>query len=102
MLIATQTPDSDDPPDLHELTRSLAGPVGGVEVTVLERRRDIRQWARLIYLADRIRYSHPVIHGELFDQILFSQEVARERRMGLEIDRFGSSAKAGIDGLDLA
>lgn len=81
-------------PSRQKLAAVVENPVEGVEVTVIERRRDIRQWARLIYLADRIRYSHPVIHGELFDKILFTREMARERQMGLEIDRLGAGPAA--------
>ncbi len=81
-------------PAQKKLAAILADPVEGVEVNIIDRRQDIRQWARLIYLADRIRYSHPVIHEELFNSILFSREQARERRLGLEIDRLGAGPAA--------
>lgn len=78
----------------QKLDAVLADPVEGVKVTVIDRRREIRHWARLIYLADRIRYSHPVIHEELFAKILFTKEMAEEQRLGLEIDRLGAGPAA--------
>ena len=81
-------------PARKKLMAINADPVEGVEVSIIDRRRHIRQWARLIYLADRIRYSHPVIHEELFSKILFSKEMASERRLGLEIDRLGAGPTA--------
>jgi len=77
-----------------KLLAMCADPVEGVEISIIDRRRHIRQWARLIYLADRIRYSHPVIHEELFSKILFSKEMANKKRMGLEIDRLGAGPAA--------
>jgi len=81
-------------PVQKKLEAILDNPLKGVEVTVINRRRDIRQWARLVYLADRIRYTHPVIHEELFSKILFSSEQAQKRRLGLEIDRLGAGPAA--------
>lgn len=81
-------------PATKKLELVLGEPVKGVEVSMIDRRRDIRRWARLIYLADRIRYTHPVIHEELFDKILFSQQMAEEKRVGLEIDRLGAGPAA--------
>ena len=82
-------------PSRDKLAAVIADPVEGVKVTVFDRRRDIRHWARLIYLADRIRYSHPLIHEELFAKILFTPEMVRESRQGLEIDRLGAGPAAG-------
>lgn len=81
-------------PAQNKLEAILANPLEGVDITVIDSRRDIRHWARLIYLADCIRYSHPVIHEELFSKILFSREQASERRLGLEIDRLGAGPAA--------
>lgn len=81
-------------PAQEKLDAVLDNPLEGVEVTVINRWRDIRHWSRLIYLADRIRYTHPVIHEELFSKILFDSEQARERRIGLEIDRLGAGPAA--------
>lgn len=52
-------------------------------------RQDISRWAKLIYWADRIRYSHPTIHEEVFGKILLTKKEAEEKRIGLEIDRLG-------------
>ncbi len=81
-------------PARKKLAVILADPVEGVEISVIDRRQHIRQWARLIYLADRIRYSHPVIHEELFSKMLFNSDVANEKRIGLEIDRLGAGPAA--------
>jgi len=58
-------------------------------------RRDIKKWAQLIYLADRIRYSHPAIHEDVFSKILLTTKEAQIKRMGLEIDRLGAGPLAG-------
>ncbi len=65
-------------------------PVAGVRVRFFQRRSEIKQWARLIYAADRIRYSHPVIHEQVFSKILLSKNEALTKRVGLEIDRLGA------------
>ena len=72
----------------------IADPVVGAEVTIIEDRREIARWARLAYLADRIRWTHPTIHGELFAKILFSRAEADIKRAGLEIDRLGAGPAA--------
>lgn len=53
-------------------------------------RDEINAWARVVYLADAIRYSHPQIHSDVFSNILLSKREAENRRMGLEIDRLGA------------
>jgi len=83
-------------PARKKMEAILANPVDDVKVTVIERRRDIWRWARLIYLADIIRYTHPVIHEELFEKILFTQQIAREKRIGLEINRLGAGPAAAM------
>jgi hypothetical protein len=72
----------------------LADPVPGTTTTVIDARRDIAQWARVTYLADRIRWTHPQIHRELFASIRFSREAAKRMRVGLEIDRLGAGPLA--------
>jgi nitroreductase len=76
--------------------RLLQEPLDGVTVHVMTDRRHISQWAGVIELADRIRYSHPVIHEELFSKILFTSRMAQKIRMGLEIDRLGLGPLGGI------
>lgn len=83
-------------PARKKLEAILANPVDDVKVTVIDRRRDIWRWARLIYLADIIRYTHPVIHEELFDKILFTRQIAHEKRIGLEINRLGAGPAAAM------
>lgn len=77
------------PPPHQKIARLLSEPVPGTSTQVFSKRADIGRFARMIYLADRIRYSHPVIHEELFSKILFNRELAEQRRIGLEIDRLG-------------
>lgn len=67
-----------------------AEPIPGTEVTIIEDRREIARWARLIYLGDRIRWTHPTLHAELFAKMLFSRAEAERKRAGLEIDRLGA------------
>lgn len=64
-------------------------------IRVFETRKEISNLARIIYLADRIRYSHPIIHKELFDKIVFSEQ-AKNKRYGLEIDRLGIGPFANV------
>lgn len=71
------------------LGQLVSDPIEGTGVQVITRRRQIAQWAKVIELADRIRFSHPVIHEELFARILFSRDVAERVRVGLEVDRLG-------------
>ena len=66
-----------------------SNPVQKTRTQIFTQRQEIKAWARLIYLADRIRYSHPTIHDELFSKILLSREQINTRRMGLEYDRLG-------------
>lgn len=63
--------------------------VDGVHIHCFESRKQIAQWARVVYLTDLIRYSHPVIHEEVFGKILLTKEEAEQARIGLEIDRLG-------------
>lgn len=76
-------------PAHRKIAQLLSQPVPGTSTQVFTKRSDIGRFARMIYLADRIRYSHPVIHEELFSKILFNRELAEQRRIGLEIDRLG-------------
>ncbi|WP_447977149.1 hypothetical protein [Candidatus Nitrospira bockiana] len=70
--------------------RALLGdPVPGTSVELITTRPAIAGWARVIELADRIRYSHPVIHEELFATIRWTPEEADRLRTGLEVDRLG-------------
>lgn len=79
-----------------KLDAILNDPVAGTEIEVIRNRSKIKRWARLIYLADRIRYTHPVIHEELFEKIQFTRAAARQNRIGLEIDRLGAGPAAGL------
>nr|WP_321399906.1 hypothetical protein [uncultured Desulfobacter sp.] len=63
--------------------------VDGVRIHCFESRKQIAKWAKVVYLTDRIRYSHPVIHGEVFGKILLTKEEAKKKRIGLEINRLG-------------
>jgi hypothetical protein len=71
-------------------------PIDGVTVHMVTDRRRIAQWADVIELADRIRYSHPVIHEELFSKLLINPQMVQEVRMGLEIDRLGVGPLGGM------
>ena len=72
----------------------LTDPVDDVETAFIRRRSEVRKWARLVYLADRIRYSHPVIHSEVFSKIRLSRKQAEREQSGLEIDRLGAGPLA--------
>jgi hypothetical protein len=74
----------------------LQEPVDGVTVHMITARRRIAQWADVIEIADRIRYSHPVIHEELFSKLLVNRQVAQDVRVGLEIDRLGIGPLGGM------
>jgi hypothetical protein len=71
------------------LARLRQEPVEGTTVQIINDRHTISEWARVIELADHVRYSHPVIHEELFSKILFTRRQADLVRMGLEVDRLG-------------
>jgi nitroreductase len=74
----------------------LQEPVDGVTVHMITGRRHISQWADVIEIADRIRYSHPVIHEELFSKLLVNPQMAQDVRVGLEIDRLGIGPLGGM------
>ena len=76
--------------------RLLEEPIEGVRVHSIADRRRISEWARVIEIADRIRYSHPVIHEELFSKLLVNSKMAQDVRMGLEIDRLGVGPLGGM------
>jgi hypothetical protein len=82
------------PPSLR--VRLLEEPLDGVMVQMITERRDIAQWAEVIEIGDRIRYSHPVIHEELFSKLLVNRQMAQDVRMGLEIDRLGVGPLGGM------
>jgi nitroreductase len=70
--------------------------IEGPEVRIIEQRREVGRWARLTYLGDRIRWTHPTIHRELFANIRFSRAEAERKRVGLEIDRLGAGPTAAL------
>jgi sulfur-carrier protein adenylyltransferase/sulfurtransferase len=70
--------------------------VDGVTVHMITNRSHISQWADVIEIADRIRYSHPVIHEELFSKLLVNPQMAQDVRVGLEIDRLGIGPLGGM------
>lgn len=74
----------------------LQEPIDGVTVHMITDRRRISQWADVIEIADRIRYSHPVIHEELFSKLLVNPQMVQDIRMGLEIDRLGLGPLGGM------
>lgn len=76
--------------------RLLEEPVDDVVVQMISDRRGISQWAQVVEIGDRIRYSHPVIHEELFSKLLVSRQMAHDVRMGLEIDRLGMGPLGGL------
>ena len=76
--------------------RLLQEPVDGATVQMITDRRRISQWAGVIELADRIRYSHPVIHEELFSKLLLNPQMVQDVRMGLELDRLGVGPLGGM------
>ena len=76
--------------------RLLQEPVDGVGVHLIADRRRISEWADVIEIADRIRYSHPVIHEELFSKLLVNSKMVEDVRMGLEIDRLGVGPFGGM------
>jgi len=76
--------------------RLLQEPVDGVKVHMIADRHRISEWAEVVEIADRIRYSHPVIHGELFSKLLVTEQMVQDVRMGLEIDRLGVGPLGGM------
>lgn len=72
------------------LEKLLQDPVAGTGVSVINRLSGIHRWGRVAYLADRIRYSHRLIHEELFKCLLMDTESVQSKRAGLEIDRLGA------------
>ena len=76
-------------PNADQLRALTTAPVESTHIQIFTQRNEIKAWAKIIYLADRIRYSHPVIHEELFGKILLSREQINNKRMGLEYDRLG-------------
>ena len=74
----------------HEKQAQLcADPIERTGIQVVSRRKDIARWASIIELGDRIRFSHPLIHEELFSKLLFDRRSAQRIRIGLETDRLG-------------
>lgn len=82
-------------PATEQLQRLNEPSISGTHTALITERGRIREWARVIYLADRIRYTHPVIHEELFQKIQFTRRIAQANRFGLEIDRLGAGPMAG-------
>ena len=76
-------------PSADQLSALTADPIEHSATRIFTERSDIGTWARLIYLADRIRFSHPQIHAEVFGKILLSRKQINDERMGLEYDRLG-------------
>ncbi|MGH7233780.1 MAG: hypothetical protein ACREJU_20825, partial [Nitrospiraceae bacterium] len=78
------------------LLAQLSGdPVDMTGIRIISRRSDISRWARVIELGDRVRFSHPRIHEELFAKLLFHRKTAERVRIGLEVDRLGMGPLAG-------
>jgi hypothetical protein len=71
------------------LERLVTDPIEGIGIRIIRQRKSIAQWARIIELGDRIRFSHPHIHEELFSKLLFDRETAQRVRLGLEVNRLG-------------
>lgn len=78
----------------ERMEKVLRNPVDGTSVQVFDGRKEINRWARIIYQAELIRFSHPTIHEELFSKIMFSRAEAEDKRIGLEIDRLGIGPSA--------
>lgn len=76
-------------PTAATISTLTKNPAPHTETRIYTDRQEIGRWARMIYLADRIRYSHPIIHEELFSKILLNREQIKKKRMGLEYDRLG-------------
>lgn len=84
-------------PSTEKLSALTTDPIPETQTHIYRDRDEIRTWARLIYLADRIRFSHPVIHREVFGKILLNRKEIEQTRMGLEFDRLGiGPGSAGI------
>ena len=66
----------------------------GVDITIIEDRAAIASWARVIYIADRIRWTHPTIHRELFSSMRFGRRDALRERTGLQVERLGAGPLA--------
>jgi hypothetical protein len=75
--------------------RLLEEPIDGVMVQIISERHGISRWAEVIEIGDRIRYSHPEIHEELFSKLLINRRMAQDVRMGLELDRLGVGPLGG-------
>lgn len=81
------------PPIIGALSKDS---IAGVEVNFINSASEINRWSRLVYLADRIRYSHPKIHEELFSKIVYQTDPRENDGIGLEIDRLGAGPGAKL------
>lgn len=70
--------------------------INGIDVNFINGASEINRWSRLVYLSDRIRYSHSKIHEELFSKIVYKNSPRDNDGIGLEIDRLGAGPGAKI------
>lgn len=68
----------------------LAVPMAsGVVVKQYDDKHSLSAWRGVVRCADHIRWTHPLIHRELFQKIRYSVSEAEQKRDGLEINRLG-------------
>ena len=66
----------------------------GCELHLFTDRKDIFRWARLVYMADRLRTERRDLHEHLMSMIRWTDEEAREKRDGLPL----KNLEAGLAG----
>ncbi len=75
------------PPGIQN--KLLDNPISDIKTDIFHGFNDRARWAKIIYIADLIRFTHKEIHEELFSKILFDSEEVAIKRLGLEYDRLG-------------
>lgn len=68
--------------------------ISGCELHLFTDRKDIFRWARLVYMADRLRTERRDLHEHLMSMIRWTDEEAREKRDGLPL----KNLEAGLAG----
>ncbi len=78
---------------LEQLKREVER-IPGCELHLFTDRKDIFRWARLVYMADRLRTERRDLHEHLMSMIRWTDEEAREKRDGLPL----KNLEAGLAG----
>ena len=77
-----------------ELLEREATSIPGCKLCLFTDRKDIFKWARLVYMADRLRNERRDLHEHLIDMIRWTEEESLARRDGLPL----KNLEAGLAG----